>query len=200
MFGFIVDHQLLKKPGVYMITDLITGRRYIGYSTNVYRRIRTHSKAVGRPEELRQLIEANGTSRFKTEVLYYSFDSDETHLAEVETSLISCYETLIPKGFNVVLYMNDPVHRAAIATALSQSGTRAKMSNSRNRWLQDPENRESHRLASIAGMTPERNELIAQAHRGKVWITNGTNNQRILPDELIPEGWYRGKTQRRRSR
>ncbi len=199
MFGFIAEHELLKKPGVYMITNLITGRQYIGYSTNIYRRIRTHAKAVGRPEELRQLIETNGTDKFKVEILYYSFDRDEDHLAEVETSLISCYETLFPKGFNVVLYLNDPTHRAAIAKAVSQPGTRAKMSNSRKRWMQNPENREKHRLAAIAGMTPERNELVAQAHRGKIWLTNGIDNQRLFPDQPIPEGWYLGKTQRRKT-
>lgn len=39
-------------------------------------------------------------------------------------------------------------------------------------------------------------QIPSKKNRGMIWITNGTNNKMIMPDDGIPEGYKRGKTQR----
>lgn len=39
---------------------------------------------------------------------------------------------------------------------------------------------------------------LVKFQEGTVWITNGISNKRISADDIIPDGWWRGSTQRRK--
>lgn len=69
----------------------------------------------------------------------------------------------------------DPVERAKSA---SKGG---KTQGSRNA--------ESGHLKRIA-------QLPSKKNRGMIWITDGTVNKMIMPDEIVPEDFRRGKTQK----
>lgn len=57
---------------------------------------------------------------------------------------------------------------------------------------QGRKNADSGHLKAIAQMSIEENPRS----KGKLWITDGTKNKMILPTELIPEGFRKGKTQK----
>lgn len=57
---------------------------------------------------------------------------------------------------------------------------------------QGRKNADSGHLKSIAQMSIEENPRS----KGKLWITDGTNNKMILPTDSIPEGFRKGKTQK----
>jgi hypothetical protein len=59
--------------------------------------------------------------------------------------------------------------------------------------IQGKRNAESGHLKAIAKMSIEENPRS----KGKLWITNGTKNKMILPTDLIPEGFRKGKTQKK---
>ncbi len=59
--------------------------------------------------------------------------------------------------------------------------------------VQGKRNSESGHLAKIAQMSIEENKR----NLGMKWITNGENNKMISPTDGIPEGYKRGKTQRK---
>jgi hypothetical protein len=54
---------------------------------------------------------------------------------------------------------------------------------------QGKRNAESGHLKRIA-------QIPSKKNRGMLWITNGTNNKMIMPVDIIPEGYRRGKTQK----
>jgi hypothetical protein len=50
---------------------------------------------------------------------------------------------------------------------------------------------ESRRLMSISSIGTQEKEKNSQF--GTMWITNGTENKKIKKDEIIPEGWLKGR-------
>jgi hypothetical protein len=124
----------LARPGVYAIVEIPTGRRYIGASQNVLRRVRAHATDRKRRDQLYRLIRLYGTERFRIEPLYYA--SAPHDLTDIETALIDTYGTLQPDGFNKTREFLDQRHRGAISR-----GVRA--SRLGKRWVTDGEHNRS---------------------------------------------------------
>lgn len=55
--------------------------------------------------------------------------------------------------------------------------------------VQGKRNAESGHLKRIA-------QIPSKKNRGMIWITDGTTNKMIMPDDIIPEDYRRGKTQK----
>lgn len=55
---------------------------------------------------------------------------------------------------------------------------------------QGKRNAESGHLKRIA-------QIPSKKNRGMIWITNSTDNKMIMPSDVIPDGYRRGKTQKR---
>jgi hypothetical protein len=55
---------------------------------------------------------------------------------------------------------------------------------------QGKRNAESGHLKRIA-------QIPSKKNRGMIWITDGILNKMIMPDDLIPEGYKKGKTQKK---
>lgn len=64
----------------------------------------------------------------------------------------------------------------------------------------DPEFKERH-LKGVrqANADPLRNSKIAESRKGGIWITNGTDDNFVRSDAVIPEGWTRGRTRNRKA-
>lgn len=62
-------------------------------------------------------------------------------------------------------------------------------SASKGGQTQGKRNAESGHLKRIA-------QIPSKKNRGMIWITNGTDNKMIMPDNIIPDGYRRGKTQK----
>ena len=43
----------------------------------------------------------------------------------------------------------------------------------------------------------KRISALSTKTKGKIWITNGIQNKMILPNEVLPEGFYKGKVQKK---
>ena len=89
---------------IYKITNIITGKSYIGKTTIGYvkrfeQHVRNANKGINR--RLYDSIRHHGVANFSIEVLYTA----KTHaeLAEKEISLILQHNTLIPTGYNMTV-------------------------------------------------------------------------------------------------
>lgn len=63
------------------------------------------------------------------------------------------------------------------------------ISASKGGKTQGSRNAESGHLKRIAQLPNKRS-------KGKMWITNGISNKMIMPNEIIPDGYRKGKTQK----
>jgi group I intron endonuclease len=90
--------------GIYLITNTVTGKMYVGQSKRISKRFWRHKDAVKtqNPREafyLHRAMAKHGVENFKFEVLLYAKDSDYLNL--MERNCISTYNTLSPNGYNL---------------------------------------------------------------------------------------------------
>jgi group I intron endonuclease len=90
--------------GIYLITNTITGKQYVGQSNGIKKRFARHKRAarIQTKEEsfyLHKSIAAHGVENFKFEVLLYAKDRDYLNL--MEQRCIKAYGTLSPAGYNL---------------------------------------------------------------------------------------------------
>src|ERR1035437_352513 len=104
---------------VYLITNLINGKRYVGQTTETLeRRWKQHQKS-SRCRALYSAIQKHGVVNFSIQVLV-DFHKIEL-LNELQAEYIQKYHTLAPNGYNLTEGGRVPRHNAE---------TRAKMSKS----------------------------------------------------------------------
>jgi group I intron endonuclease len=84
--------------GIYKITQIDTGKIYIGQSINLKERKRAHKHAI-KNYPLANAINKYGWGSFKFEVIVYAEGID--YLNYLEEQIIKSYDCLSPKGFNL---------------------------------------------------------------------------------------------------
>ena len=84
--------------GIYLITHIATGRKYVGQSENVGRRIAEHSYGNSTGEICRAVKEF-GWAAFVAEVLE---TCDRCDLDEAEARWVQAHDCLVPNGFNTM--------------------------------------------------------------------------------------------------
>ena len=87
----------MKLCGIYLLTNIETGKKYIGQSVDIKGRWRAHAKSkadtpISRP------IQKHGWESFNKEVLLLC---DPEHLDERECAYISMHDTICPSGYNL---------------------------------------------------------------------------------------------------
>lgn len=88
--------------GIYKITHRDSGRIYIGQSIKLKRRLNGYKNAGGSGNGnsvIKRAILKYGWDAFDWEILLYANNMD--YLNEMEIKLISAYDCLAPKGFNI---------------------------------------------------------------------------------------------------
>lgn len=90
--------------GIYLITNNITGKQYVGQSTGIKRRFNHHKRAVRTQDpksafRLHRSMAKHGVENFKFEVLLYASDSDYLNL--MEQKVIQSFNTMSPNGYNL---------------------------------------------------------------------------------------------------
>ncbi len=102
----MIDFSLIpRKPGIYMFTNLINNKQYIGQSIDIQDRIRDY-KTETHPRPINQAIIKYGWPNFKVEILH-TFDEKITKwdLLALETAFIDEYKTLTKYGgYNIRLF------------------------------------------------------------------------------------------------
>ena len=90
--------------GIYLITNTVNGKMYVGQSNGIKRRFNRHKRAAVTKHHreafyLHNSIAKHGQENFKFEVLLYSKDRDYLNL--MEQRCIDSYNTLSPNGYNL---------------------------------------------------------------------------------------------------
>lgn len=89
-----------KCAGIYIFTNLINGKVYVGEALNIQRRIYKHLKSSN--QIIHKATKKHGIGNFEITV-YYLPDFDKKSLVDLETQLINKFDCLVPKGYNVCL-------------------------------------------------------------------------------------------------
>lgn len=90
--------------GIYLITNTLTGKQYVGQSNNIRRRFTRHRHAAVTKHKrnafyLHNSIAKYGVDNFKFEVLLYA--NDREYLNLMEQRCIAAYATMSPTGYNL---------------------------------------------------------------------------------------------------
>lgn len=90
--------------GIYLITNTLNGKKYVGQSIRLSRRFWRHKNAVKtqNPREafcLHKAMAKHGIENFKFDVLLYANEPD--YLDLMEQKIIESYKTLAPHGYNL---------------------------------------------------------------------------------------------------
>jgi group I intron endonuclease len=128
-----------KCPGIYIFTNLINGKVYVGETLNIERRIPEHLSKTN--QIIHRAIRKYGVENFKVEV-YYLPDFKEKDLVELQDQLIIKFNCLLPKGYNACYGQGGSSGR------IFTEETRSKMSNSAK--SKPPVSEETKRKISIA--------------------------------------------------
>lgn len=89
-----------KKPGIYIFTNLVNGKVYVGETMNMRRRMREHYKYA--IQIIDKAINKYGLDNFDIQVTYYPY-ADKKFLVNLEHLLIKAKDSLVinGKGYNV---------------------------------------------------------------------------------------------------
>lgn len=85
-------------PGIYIMTNLINGKVYIGESVNIKNRMRKHKN--GRFQIIHEAIKKYGMNNFEIYVEYLP-DFKKNDLIELEKELIIKFNCQAPNGYNL---------------------------------------------------------------------------------------------------
>lgn len=86
---------------VYLVTNCVNNKQYVGQSWNVYRRIKDHLNGRGMSKLLAAAVSKYGKEKFAWTTLYFSECQDKLDKAEI--LMIQMYHTLAPWGYNLAL-------------------------------------------------------------------------------------------------
>jgi hypothetical protein len=86
------------KHYIYLITNTISQKQYVGQTKDIKRRIENHLQGKGSKPLLQDLVKQN-LSDFKFEVIEQVFDPD-VDIDAIEDEFIAEYDCLHPKGYN----------------------------------------------------------------------------------------------------
>jgi len=88
---------MTKLCGIYLLTHIESGRKYVGQSINIQKRYSQHS-SCGRKTLLANAIQKYGWSAFANEILELCHRDD---LNELESKWIKIHNCIAPNGFNL---------------------------------------------------------------------------------------------------
>jgi hypothetical protein len=222
-FGFLAvpGNEPLARPGAYLITHVFSEKCYVGIGQNVRKRILGHGKGDG-SIKIYRAIQKYGRGAFVVQPIYYSLDGTGG-LPTVEAELIVAWNSLHPIGYNIqqasgavgpygpefgkiisAAHLISPAIKAAaerrrgVPQNNSQTQTpeaNAKRIASLRKTMGTPEFRaERSAILKEVCSRPEIRESRSRNTRGRPWITNGKDNQRIPGGSAVPEGWRIGVT------
>lgn len=85
---------------IYLFTNKVNNKKYIGQTWNYERRIGEHYRGYGYAKLLKNAIDKYGKENLEVKILYESLCTQEI-LDKLETNFIKEYNTLAPYGYNL---------------------------------------------------------------------------------------------------
>lgn len=154
-FKFEPQNQPLRRPGVYLIRNIVSGKSYVGISKNIARRLTEHARGRGFAPILAKAVKKYGADQFIAEPLFYSLDGTDC-LLEIETALIAEYNC-IDHGYNVQAASKSygpygPAFALAVKQAHAKPETKERMRQVLQRLAADPDfcSRRDERIRALA--------------------------------------------------
>lgn len=159
---------------IYLIEEMATGHCYIGATSNIYQRVSDHAKlAVSHYlSDINNAIRQKGREAFGIMPIYVCLNGSDG-LYEAEASLIATYDSVI-MGHN---YYESEYDRKAHMSTLTQAS-----------W-DNPTSRENRLKVGRRFSTRIKKSI---ANKGRIRVTNGTQEMFLPKSTPIPFGWRRG--------
>jgi group I intron endonuclease len=90
---------MTKRIAIYVITNSVNGKQYVGLTNNLSKRWSAHRKAEGRCPALHSAFKKYGLDSFVFTHLMDVFNLE--HAKEIERELIASKGTKVPNGYNI---------------------------------------------------------------------------------------------------
>lgn len=146
-------HDLKAFGVIYLITNLMNNKRYVGQTTKnpliYYRHRHLRSAERNGSHPLHRAIRKHGTENFSFEIIFVAFDKSSLDLSEMD--LIQTYDCIFPNGYNFKKGGTDTTWHPV---------SRKKLSKSRSEKFLDPEFKKKHSIAVRAAMATSESKAI----------------------------------------
>jgi len=221
-FHIVPGNAPLRRPGLYVITHIKSGRKYAGKAKNVHRRLLGHT--IGRATRcmfITRAILKYGRKAFLVTPIAYSIDPEDIEwLPEAEMALIQTLGTLAPAGFNKRLAADGGLREVdhfrvlvsrAVKKAYADLPPKFWITNgARERRISGPipagwragrtsRGSSVYNNGQLSQLFPAGTKPPGSWEPGSIitaerrMITNGTTSRWIHKGDKIPRGWRRGK-------
>ena len=197
---------------VYKITNTVNGKTYIGK----HQTQDLNDGYMGSGKLLKKAIRKYGLDKFTKEILHVFQTEEEMNLKEKELVVVSeetynlCdggrggFGYINKNGLNPTDHLNngsikhiERCRKAAFTTWERNPGLRKILADAvvRNRcdWTGKKHTKETKAKMRLSHKGKQCGSKNSQF--GKMWITNGIENNKIRKEDVIPQGWYKGRIQ-----
>lgn len=190
---------------IYLTTNLVNNKKYVGMHKSAY----FDPDYKGSGKILWQAIRKYGWENFKVELLVECETPEDLYKSEeseikVRDAVSSPEYYNIKQGGNGGWKINGVSikkgvkisDQARLNTSRAHQGVKLSLSHCKS--ISDSLKGDNNPLRGEGSEVARQNLSLAmrgnQNGKDHVWITNGTENRRILLGEKIPEGFWRGQT------
>lgn len=162
---------------IYLLSNSVNKKYYVGYTDNPDRRWKEHLSLVklGSKLQIHKAMRKYGVECFKMTILFEGTDP-EVCLNEKEPFFINQYNSF-KRGYNATLGGENPL----LGRIMITDGINNKLITLG----------EEIPAGWRVGLTTDHSWM-----EGSQPITNGIENKRLRKEEVIPEGWVKGATHR----
>lgn len=172
---------------IYLTTNLINGRKYIGQKKSSYFK---GTEYLGSGKILKQAIEKYGWNSFRVELVEECNSKEE--LDEKERYWIKEYGAVdSPEFYNIAFGGQSRAHRPSLEERQRISEIAKSRVGEQNPFYGRTHSQETKEVLRIKSRKNWRRCLPSQ--KGKIWVTNGEINHLVFEDD-IPEGFRKGVT------
>ena len=177
---------------IYKFVNLLNGKIYIGYTSNLKKRLKSHKKSIENPKYtsiFHSSVRKHGWNNFHLEIIYQSKDGEHC-LNIMEPYFIKQFESFGEKGYNMT--------EGGEGSPGFKHNTETKyIIGSRTRGKTLPESHKTKISKSHIGIKPSEKtrKLMSENRKGRKWYNNGIKNTQSKTNP--GEGWVSGRVNRK---
>lgn len=165
------------KKAIYVITNLINHKQYVGQSIDPEQRFKTHCQNRKADHSLiGKAIQKYGKENFSLEIIGW-FDNYD----EMETEYIQKYRTMVPYGYNIQTIGSDPPHYYGEDNSFST--ITKEIAEKIKRQLADY----SILRRQIIKSNKVTNDIVRHINEGDCWVTDDYDYPIRPPEHVLNE-------------
>lgn len=198
---------------IYKITNILNGKTYIGK----HQTKDLNDEYMGSGININRAIKKYGVENFYKEILFV-FDN-ENEMNDKEAEIVNEEFVLREDTYNICVggqggwgYYNKNFENGMLGKSQSENQKEIaketmlllneKLHNNemqKEKWKKSLIGRKPsfknkrHTEESKEKMKKSKNQGSKNSQFGTMWITNGIENNKIKKNDIIPEGWYKGR-------